>query len=122
EAMIPLARWGVKRLGPRREGETFSLSWMLLFLRETTDKELTKGVHDVYEFHVDDWVFHVIVDDGHIDAQPGPAPRSANLKVTTDFETFAAAGPGELRADRPGLAERMQVEVDPVAPTPGRRI
>ncbi|MCU1450360.1 MAG: putative transcriptional regulator [Acidimicrobiales bacterium] len=112
EAMIPLARWGVKRLGVRREGETFSLSWLLLFLRETTDKELTRGAHDVYEFHVDDWVFHVIVDDGRIDAQAGPAPQSPDLKVTTDFETFAAVGSGELRADDPRFAEHMHVEGD----------
>ena len=34
-ALVPLARWGVKRLGAPQEGETFSLSWMLLFIQET---------------------------------------------------------------------------------------
>ena len=36
-ALVPLARWGARRLRPRREDETFSLSWVLLFLRATAD-------------------------------------------------------------------------------------
>src|SRR5207253_6396119 len=48
EALVPLARWGVRRLGRPREGEAFSFSWMLLFLRATADTEAAHGVHDVY--------------------------------------------------------------------------
>ena len=74
-ALVPLARWGVKRLGAPQEGETFSLSWMLLFIQETADKHAAAGVHDLYEFHSMGHVFHVSVEDGVVEAQPGPAPR-----------------------------------------------
>jgi DNA-binding HxlR family transcriptional regulator len=109
-AMIPLARWGARRLRTRREGEAFSLSWMLLFLRATIDTADAAGVHDLYEFHVDDEVFHVMVDDGSVDARAGAPPRQPDLVVRTDLETFAAIGAGSLVvAD---AADRVQVEGD----------
>ncbi len=112
-ALVPLARWGARRLHARREGETFSLSWVLLFLRATADTAVAAGVHDLYEFHVDDGVFHVVVDDGHVDAQAGPAPRPPDLVVRTDLDTFAAIGGGALLVSDAG--ERLHAEGDPEA-------
>lgn len=109
-ALVPLARWGARRLGTRGEDETFSLSWVLLFVRATADGAAARGVHDLYEFHVDDKVFHVIVDDGRVDAQAGPAPRPADLVVRTDLETFAAIGAGALVIDN--TLDRLHVEGD----------
>jgi DNA-binding HxlR family transcriptional regulator len=109
-ALVPLARWGALRLGSRREGETFSLSWVLLFLRATADVAATEGVHDLYEFHVDDHVFHVVVDDGRVDPKAGPAPRRPDLVVRTDLEMFAALGAGTLVLD--DAVDRLQVEGD----------
>ncbi|HWC40231.1 MAG TPA: winged helix-turn-helix transcriptional regulator [Acidimicrobiales bacterium] len=111
-ALIPLARWGARRMGVRREGETFSLTWVLLYLRATADTAAARGVHDLYEFHVDDHAFHVTVDDGHVDARVGPAPRPPDLVVRTDLETFAAIGGGTLADD---VAQRLRVEGDPDA-------
>jgi DNA-binding HxlR family transcriptional regulator len=109
-AMIPLARWGARRLRTRREGEAFSLSWMLLFLRATIDTAAAAGIHDLYELHVDDEVFHVMVDDGRVDARAGAPPRRPDLVVRTDLETFAAIGAGSLVvAD---AADRVQIEGD----------
>ena len=109
-AMIPLARWGARRLRTRREGEAFSLSWMLLFLRATIDTAAATGVHDLYEFHVDDEVFHVMVDDGGVDARAGAPSRRPDLVVRTDLETFAAIGGGALLLD--DAADRLHVEGD----------
>jgi DNA-binding HxlR family transcriptional regulator len=109
-ALVPLARWGARRLGARREDETFSLSWVLLFLKATADADVAKGVHDLYEFHVDDRVFHVIVDDGHVDAHAGAAPRQPDLVVRTDLETFAAIGGGALGVD--DAADHLHAEGD----------
>ncbi len=109
-AMVPLARWGARRLSTRREGEVFSLSWMLLYLRATIDTAAAAGVHDLYEFRVDAEVFHVIVDDGRVDARTGAPPRAPDLVVRTDLETFAAIGGGSVAvAD---AADRVQVEGD----------
>src|SRR6266513_1494832 len=111
----PAARWVSKRMGPRGKGEAFRLEWFLLFLRSAADPTLTKGWHDVYEFHVDDQVFHVVADDGRIDAQAGPAPRKPDLTVTTDLDTFVGVGSGQLSFDDPRVLDRMHVEGEPDA-------
>jgi DNA-binding HxlR family transcriptional regulator/putative sterol carrier protein len=115
EALLPLARWGAKRMGTRGSGETFRLEWFLLYLRSAADTSTTAGWHDVYEFHIDDEVFHVIAEDGKVDARPGPAPRPPNLTVTTDLDTFVGIGSGDLRPDDPKVLERMRVKGDPDA-------
>jgi DNA-binding HxlR family transcriptional regulator len=107
-ALIPLARWGARRLSIRRQGEAFSLTWMLLFLRATIDATEAAGVHDLYEFHVDDEVFHVMIDDGRVDARAGAPSRRPDLVVRTDLETFAAIGAGSLVVT--DAADRVQVE------------
>jgi DNA-binding HxlR family transcriptional regulator/putative sterol carrier protein len=111
-ALVPLARWGVKRLGAPQEGETFSLSWMLLFIQETADTEAAAGVHDLYEFHSMGHVFHVTVDDGTVDAQPGPAPRPPDLTVTADLEVLAAMAGGELLATEALATDQVTVDGD----------
>jgi len=111
-ALVPLARWGVKRLGAPQEGETFSLSWMLLFIQETADVEAAAGVHDLYEFHTMGHVFHVAVDDGTVDAQPGPAPRPPDLTVTADLDALAAMAGGELLATEALATNQVTVEGD----------
>lgn len=123
-ALVPLARWGVKRMGVRRDDESFSLSWMLLFLTAAADTAAAVGVHDVYEFHLDDQfqpddqfhpteqVFHVTVDDGRVDARPGPAPRPPDLVIRTDVDAFVAMGGGELDPIEAATSGRMTVEGD----------
>src|SRR2546421_3737555 len=115
EALLPIARWGVKRLGARRRGEAFSLSWLLLFLRSAADPAAAKGVHDVYQFHLGKDVFHITVDEGHIDALPGAAPRPPDLVVRTDLETFTGLGSGALQITDARVTERMRVDGDPKA-------
>src|SRR5262245_60320630 len=76
-AIIPLAAWGVRILAAnrRKRTEAFRPTWGLLFLRETFDASSARGVHDVYEFHVDDAVVSVIVDDGEVKLLEGPSGR-----------------------------------------------
>jgi DNA-binding HxlR family transcriptional regulator/putative sterol carrier protein len=111
-ALLPLARWGVRRLGRPRDDEAFSLSWMLLFMRAAADTEAARGVHDVYEMHTQGQVFHVIVDDGSIDARPGPAPRPPDLVVRADVEVLAAMASGELLAADALASGTLAVEGD----------
>jgi DNA-binding HxlR family transcriptional regulator/putative sterol carrier protein len=113
EALVPLARWGAKRMGTRGKDEVFQLEWFLLYMRSVVDPAATVGVHDAYEFHIDDDVFHVIVDDGSIDAQNGPAPRPADLVVATDYETFMGIGSGQLWPGDAKVLKRMHVDGDP---------
>src|SRR2546423_11959841 len=102
--MVPLARWGLNRLGTIEEGERFSLSWMLLYMQATADKQAALGVHDVYEFHTNGEVFHVTVDDGAVDARLGAAPRPPDVVLTADPDVLAALATGQLPAVEPATA------------------
>jgi len=98
-AIIPLAAWGVRLLAatPRKRTEPFRPAWGLLFLRETFDGAAARGVHDVYEFHVDDSVISVIVDDGQMQVIEGPSGRAVDVEIHVNATTFIDVGLGRLR-------------------------
>jgi DNA-binding HxlR family transcriptional regulator len=73
-AVLALARWGMKwAMGERREGEAFHAGWGALGMEAFFDPAAAEGVRAVYEFRVDDEVFHVRVADGTVEAINGPA-------------------------------------------------
>src|SRR5262245_15610025 len=64
-AVLALAMWGTKwAMGERREGETFHPGWAALAMEAFFDPTAADGVRAVYEFRVDEEVFHVRVVDG----------------------------------------------------------
>jgi alkyl sulfatase BDS1-like metallo-beta-lactamase superfamily hydrolase len=91
-------------------------------MRSVADPAASKGLHDVYEFHVDDEVFHVTAEDGTIDARNGRAPRDPDVVVTTDLATFMLLGTGGLSLTDPEVAEKMQLEGDADAAVRAARI
>ncbi len=98
-AIIPLAAWGVRILAAnrRKRTEAFRPAWGLLFLRETFDASSARDVHDVYEFHIDDSVVSVIVDDGEMQVIEGQSGRSVDVEIHVDATTFIDVGVGRLR-------------------------
>jgi DNA-binding HxlR family transcriptional regulator len=98
-AIVPLAAWGVRILAAnrRKRTEAFRPAWGFLFLRETFDASSARGVHDVYEFHIDDSVISVIVDDGEMQVIEGPSGRPVDVEVHVDATTFIDVGVGRLR-------------------------
>lgn len=98
-AIIPLAAWGVRILAanPRKRTEAFRPAWGLLFLRETFDASSARDVHDVYEFHIDDAVVSVIVDDGEVQVIEGQSGRPVDVEIHVDATTFIDVGVGRLR-------------------------
>jgi len=98
-AMIPLAAWGVRILAAnrRKRTEAFRPAWGFLYLRETFDASSAHDVHDVYEFHIDDSVISVIVDDGDMQVIEGRTGRPVDVEVHVDVTTFIDVGVGRLR-------------------------
>jgi DNA-binding HxlR family transcriptional regulator len=98
-AIVPLAAWGVRILAAnrRKRTEAFRPVWGLLFLRETFDAASARGVHDVYEFHIEDSVASVIVDDGAMQVIEGPSGRPVDVEIHVDATTFIDVGVGRLR-------------------------
>jgi DNA-binding HxlR family transcriptional regulator len=97
-AIVPLAAWGVRILAanPRKRTEAFRPAWGLLHLRETFDASSARGVHDVYEFHIDDSVISVIVDDGEMQVIEGQSGRPVDVEIHVDATTFIDVGVGRL--------------------------
>src|SRR5215813_790485 len=98
-AIVPLAAWGVRILAAnrRKRTEAFRPAWGLLFLRETFDATSARDVHDVYEFHIDDSVISVIVDDGKMQIIEGQSGRPIDVEIHVDETTFIDVGVGRLR-------------------------
>ncbi|GAA2810269.1 winged helix-turn-helix transcriptional regulator [Nonomuraea dietziae] len=87
-AVLALARWGLKwAMGERRESETFHPGWAVLGLRACFDAEAADGLRAVYEFRVDDEVFHARIDDGTIETLHGPA-QHPDVIITIGEEAF----------------------------------
>src|SRR5262245_55559742 len=97
-AVVPLAAWGVRLLAAnrRKRTEAFRAAWGLLFLRETFDVSSARDVHDVYEFHIDDSVISVIVDDGEMQVIEGQSGRPVDVQIHDDATTFIDVGVGRL--------------------------
>ena len=98
-AIVPLAAWGVRLLAAhrRKRTEAFRPAWGLLFLRETFDASSARDVHDVYEFHIDDSLISVIVDDGEMRVIEGQSGRPVDVEIHVDATTFIDVGVGRLR-------------------------
>jgi DNA-binding HxlR family transcriptional regulator len=89
-AVLALARWGLKwAMGERRESDTFHPGWAVLGLRACFNAEAAAGLRAVYEFRVDDEVFHARIEDGTIEALHGPA-QHPDATVTIGEEAFLA--------------------------------
>src|SRR5262249_5555838 len=91
--------WGVRILAAnrRKRTEAFRPAWGLLFVRETFDASAARGVDDVYEFHIDDSVISVIVDDGEMQVIEGQSGRPVDVEIHADETTFIDVGVGRLR-------------------------
>ena len=73
--------------------------------------EATRGVHEEYEFHAGDQVFHVRADDGRASVAAGPAEAPA-VTVAADLGTLLAIGVDRLAFDEARREGRLQVVGD----------
>jgi DNA-binding HxlR family transcriptional regulator/putative sterol carrier protein len=97
DAIVPLIRWGARRLGDRKSGESFRPRWSAVGMAGLADREAAKGVNETYEYLVGDSAFHFTVDDGSIEVHDGRA-YDPTVVVTTDEETYADIAAGKITA------------------------
>jgi DNA-binding HxlR family transcriptional regulator len=97
EALHPLARWGARHmLGRRRRGEVFRAEWPLLVLGGALDPARITGARASYEFHIDESIAHLRVENGEVGVHPGPDPTGADIVITLDLDTFVGVGTGRV--------------------------
>lgn len=101
-AVLALARWGLKwAMDEPLERETFHPGWAVLGLRACFDAEAAIGLHALYEFRVEEEIFHARIDDGAIETVHGPA-QHPDVIITIGGEALR-----DLAAGRSTLAEAI---------------
>ncbi|GAA4057042.1 winged helix-turn-helix transcriptional regulator [Nonomuraea soli] len=86
--VMALARWGLTwAMDEPREQESFHPGWAVLGLKACFDPVAAAGLRALYEFRVEEEVFHARVDDGTIETVHGPA-QHPDAVVTTGREVF----------------------------------
>jgi DNA-binding HxlR family transcriptional regulator/putative sterol carrier protein len=113
-AMVPLMRWGVRRIGERQPGQSFRPRWVSVAMVSLADHEAAKGVRETYQYVVGDGAFHFTIDDGAIDVHDGRA-ADPSVVVTTDEETWADVASGETTVDDALAEGTMTIAGDPAA-------
>lgn len=113
-ALVPLASWGLRFLGEIREDEVRP-EWVLMFMEHNFDAEAARGVHDVYEFHVGEVQFHVVVTDGVLRPAMGPSHRPADVVIRASWKAFVDLGLGRAEPEALSMSGDATFEGDPAA-------
>jgi DNA-binding HxlR family transcriptional regulator len=87
QAVGLLTRWGARRLGGRRPGEFFRPTWIAFAMANSADLEAARGVHETYQYDVEEDSFYVRVDDGTVEPREGRAEQP-DIVVTLDTDTL----------------------------------
>lgn len=113
EALRPVIRelqkWGLGMLDEPDEEDCFHPRWALSGMLAAFVPERAEGVHRVYEFHIEDEVFHITVDDGTIDGQQGPAD-DPHVIIVQDTETFLDLATQSLDPEEALESGRVQLK------------
>jgi DNA-binding HxlR family transcriptional regulator len=113
-ALVALARFGLPLLGRYESGQVLSSQWAMLGMKATFDPAAAKGVRETYELEVGPETFHVRIDDGSMEARPGPAASPA-LRVRGDAETILRLAAGEIALEQAARRGGVRIEGDPAA-------
>ncbi|MEV5830911.1 winged helix-turn-helix transcriptional regulator [Spirillospora sp. NPDC052242] len=111
ETVLSLARWGLGLLGAPRAEDVVRPRWGVLAVEAMVDPAAA-GPDEVYEFRVDDEVFHVDVQDGEVKVRHGAPHSEPVLVVSTDAVTFVEIGSGRLNPLEATLTRRLVMEGD----------
>jgi DNA-binding HxlR family transcriptional regulator len=122
EALLPLARWGARRLKPRRRGQAFRSRWLLFYLHSVLRPEEARGIDETYELRLDADIFRVHVRDGAIESEQALAPAPADLIIEAPLETVLDVGTGQASVEDAVAAGELVISGDPAAADHFRRI
>lgn len=113
-AMGPLIAWGARRMSNREPTDNFHPRWAAMGMRVLANRDAAIGVRETYQFAIDRWVFHFVIDDGTIHLRDGWAERPA-VTWTTDEETWSQIASGTLTAAAAIDSGALTVQGDPKA-------
>ncbi|MGH2718666.1 MAG: winged helix-turn-helix transcriptional regulator [Actinomycetota bacterium] len=97
--------------GRPESGAGLEPGWGPGAMRATFRADAAKGVHETYEMHIDEEVFHMVVDDGEMSADSGPS-AAPDFVLTTDTFTFMAIGAGQISPMDALVSGRAEMQGD----------
>jgi DNA-binding HxlR family transcriptional regulator len=110
--VLSLAQWGMRwAMADPCEDETYEPGWAVLGLQARFDPNAATGLTAVYEFRVDNDVFHARVDKASIETNYGPA-QHPDVLITTDGQTFREISAGRITLGGAVRARHATVEGD----------
>ncbi len=112
--VLSLAKWGMAFLDEPTPDEipTRELVRGLSGLGAIFEPELTKDVHETYEFRLDGEVYSVTLDGGHVHVSTG-ASADPDAVIVTDKATTIELAMGRLSSQDAEESARFQVEASP---------
>ena len=111
EAVLPLTKWGIKRVPPLDDPSDVRADWVATAIRSRLNPAASVGVHEQYEMRVDGEPYTITADDGHVSVDRGEADDPA-VRITLDMATLLEVGLGMLRLRDAREAGRTTVEGD----------
>lgn len=93
--LIALAQWGYQTISRPGKDTTYFADWSVLAMKAVFKADEAQDVTDVYEYRIDDHVFHARVMQGDLTTGLGPAHRP-DVVLETDGKTFRAVVSGAL--------------------------
>ena len=108
-AIVELAEWGLRTVGPPAQDEHRRPPWSLLALRALIWDVAPTDLTATFEFRIDGEVFHGRVHEATLRIEQGAAWEEPDMVVTTDSDTLLAVVTG--RQDATQAAETGALEV-----------
>jgi DNA-binding HxlR family transcriptional regulator len=111
EVLNAAARWGARSLGLPGPDDRLEPEWGVNAFRALFYPERARGLTETYVIRVDESVFTVRVEDGHLDAEVG-ATDGADADMAMDMPTFYVLASGEVAAAEALADGRMRLDGD----------
>jgi DNA-binding HxlR family transcriptional regulator len=108
--LAAMADWGMQLLGQPADDDEVKARWLVLGLSVTATVEDGSAVPDAAcELHVDEEIFTIKTQAGHLQPSQGPAP-DPDATITLSTDTLVAIAGGDL--DIPSSRADRLIEVD----------
>lgn len=109
--LLDLARWGYPRLPAPNDEKDHRPGWSLLALQAGFISAPGADVDDVYEFRIDDVVYHARVQDDRLTTDQGPAGHP-DCVLVTDGATFQGLVAGTITVEDARRNKHLHIEGD----------
>jgi len=96
--ILSMARWGLQYLHEDTQDQLSRPDLLAVAFRAVFNAARAKGIREAYEFHIDQTVFHIEIDDGKMSSGLGAAAEPAFI-FRADTETFDQIAGGKLDAN-----------------------